>query len=67
MNSINDFIACGDYLIKEGYVHKDQLGAIGHSAGGLLVAAAINMHPQLFRAAILKVIFQNLSVQLTLF
>ncbi|KAK9074466.1 hypothetical protein SSX86_007064 [Deinandra increscens subsp. villosa] len=60
LNSINDFISCGDYLIKEGYVHKDQLSAIGHSAGGLLVAAAINMHPELFRAAILKVPFLDI-------
>ncbi|KAL8249695.1 hypothetical protein R6Q59_006563 [Mikania micrantha] len=60
LNSINDFVSCGDYLIKEGYVHKDQLGAIGHSAGGLLVAAAINMHPELFRAAILKVPFLDI-------
>uniref|UniRef100_A0A6N2MWC1 Prolyl endopeptidase n=1 Tax=Salix viminalis TaxID=40686 RepID=A0A6N2MWC1_SALVM len=56
-NSIHDFISCGNYLISEGYVHKDRLGAIGFSAGGLLVGAAINMNPNLFRAAILKVPF----------
>lgn len=55
LNSINDFISCGDYLTKEGYVCKGQLAAVGHSAGGLLVAAAINRRPELFRAAILKV------------
>lgn len=57
LNSIYDFVSCGEYLIKEGYVCKNQLGAIGHSAGGFLVAAAINMNPELFRAAILKVPF----------
>ncbi|KAJ6357038.1 hypothetical protein OIU78_005014 [Salix suchowensis] len=56
-NSIHDFISCGNYLVSEGYAHKDRLGAIGFSAGGLLVGAAINMNPNLFRAAILKVPF----------
>ncbi|KAI3719320.1 hypothetical protein L6452_20217 [Arctium lappa] len=60
LNSIYDFVSCGDYLIKEGYVHKDQLAAVGHSAGGLLVAAAINMHLKLFRAAVLKVPFLDI-------
>jgi protease II len=54
-NSIYDFTSCGNYLVSEGYVHRDRLGAIGFSAGGLLVGAAINMNPNLFRAAILKV------------
>lgn len=54
-NSIDDFISCGNYLVNEGYVSRDQLGAIGYSAGCLLVGAAINMFPKLFRAAILKV------------
>ncbi|KAL5725748.1 hypothetical protein ACHQM5_008861 [Ranunculus cassubicifolius] len=57
LNSIHDFIACANYLVEEGYVHKERLCAVGHSAGGLLVGAAINMYPQLFRAAILKVPF----------
>lgn len=56
LNSIKDFAACGLYLVKEGFVHKNRLGAIGCSAGGLLVGAAINMYPDLFCAAILKVI-----------
>ncbi|RVX06263.1 Protease 2 [Vitis vinifera] len=54
LNSIYDFVLCGKYLVNEGYVHEDQLGAIGFSAGGLLVGAAINMCPDMFRAAILK-------------
>jgi hypothetical protein len=42
-------------LIKEGYVHKRRLCAVGCSAGGLLVGAVINMLPDLFAAAVLKV------------
>uniref|UniRef100_A0A5B7BPF8 Prolyl endopeptidase n=1 Tax=Davidia involucrata TaxID=16924 RepID=A0A5B7BPF8_DAVIN len=60
LNSIYDFVSCGKYLVDEGYVHKDQLGAVGYSAGCLLVGAAINMHPELFRAAILKVPFLDI-------
>ncbi|GJX74861.1 protease 2 [Tanacetum coccineum] len=44
--SINDFISCGNYLIDEGYVHQNQLAAVGHSAGSLLIADSINMHPR---------------------
>lgn len=55
LNSIYDFISCGEYLINEGFVHKNQLSAFGVSAGCLLVGAAVNMHPELFRSAILKV------------
>ncbi|XP_050223257.1 uncharacterized protein LOC126673230 [Mercurialis annua] len=59
-NSIYDFISCGNYLISEGYVHRDRLSAIGLSAGGLLVGAAMNMNRNLFRAAILKVPFLDI-------
>lgn len=55
LNSIHDFVSCANYLVNEGYVHKQQLSAVAHSAGCFLVGAAINMHPHLFRAAILKV------------
>jgi len=36
-------------------VQENKLAGWGYSAGGLLVAAAINSCPDLFRAAILKV------------
>lgn len=55
LNSISDFVSCGKYLLSEGFVHERRLGAVGVSAGSLLVAAAINMYPELFQAAILKV------------
>lgn len=57
LNSIQDFVSCGQYLINSGLIHKNQLSALGISAGCLLVGAAVNMHPELFRAAILKVPF----------
>lgn len=57
LNSIQDFVSCGQYLINNRLIHKNQLSALGISAGCLLVGAAVNMHPELFRAAILKVPF----------
>ncbi|PIM97077.1 Oligopeptidase B [Handroanthus impetiginosus] len=57
LNSIHDFVSCGEYLISEGFIHRNKLSALGISAGSLLVGAAINMCPELFRAAILKVPF----------
>ncbi|KAL7132648.1 hypothetical protein ABFS83_12G088800 [Erythranthe nasuta] len=57
LNSIHDYVSCGKYLINEGLIHKHRLGAHGVSAGGLLVGSAVNMYPELFRAAILKVPF----------
>ncbi|KAL6573596.1 hypothetical protein OROHE_002055 [Orobanche hederae] len=57
LNSIYDFLSCGEYLINEGFIHKNRLGALGTSAGCLLVGAAVNMNPELFHAAIFKVPF----------
>lgn len=64
-NSINDFVSCASYLVSEDYVHTHRLGAIGYSAGGLLLGAAINMYPNLFRAAILKVNLLSLKQNVT--
>lgn len=55
-NSINDYISCAKFLIEKSIVHENKLAASGYSAGGLLVAAAINRFPDLFRAAVLKVL-----------
>ena len=49
-NSFTDFIACTEHLISRGYSDPERIGAQGASAGGLLVAAAVNLRPDLFRA-----------------
>lgn len=56
-NSIDDYISCAEFLIKEGIVQENKLAGWGYSAGGLLVASSINTRPDLFRAAVLKVPF----------
>ncbi|KAK9678590.1 hypothetical protein RND81_11G221800 [Saponaria officinalis] len=56
-NSIQDFISCAKFLVDEKIADEDKLAAWGSSAGGLLVASAINSCPHLFRAAVLKVPF----------
>ncbi|KAI9089018.1 hypothetical protein K1719_029297 [Acacia pycnantha] len=56
-NSINDYISCAKFLVERDIVDEDKLAGWGYSAGGLLVASAINRCPDLFRAAILKVPF----------
>ena len=58
-NTFLDFIACGEHLIKEGYVAKDKLAVQGASAGGLLMGACMTMRPDLFKAVIAKVPFMD--------
>lgn len=54
-NSIKDYISCAQFLINKGIAEENKLAGWGYSAGGLLVASAINECPDLFRAAVLKV------------
>lgn len=49
-NTFNDFVDCARYLLDQGWVATDRLAAEGGSAGGLLIGAAINQAPELFRA-----------------
>ncbi|WP_372753076.1 prolyl oligopeptidase family serine peptidase [Labilibaculum sp.] len=51
-NSIDDFNAAADYLIKKGYTCADKLAATGASHGGLIVAAAAIQHPELYKAVV---------------
>ncbi|UFH48097.1 prolyl oligopeptidase family serine peptidase [Pseudomonas sp. KNUC1026] len=52
--SFDDFIACAEYLIEEGWTTAEALVIHGASAGGLLVGAVLDRRPELFRAAIAR-------------
>jgi oligopeptidase B len=56
-NTFTDFIAAAEFLIASGFTAPDRLVIEGGSAGGLLIGAVLNMRPELFRAAILRVPF----------
>jgi len=51
-NVFDDFIAAGEYLIREGYTNTEKLAIFGGSNGGLLVGAVTNQRPELFGAAL---------------
>ncbi|XP_065876465.1 uncharacterized protein [Euphorbia lathyris] len=57
VNSVKDYISCAKFLVENEIVQDKKLAGYGYSAGGLLVASAINCCPDLFRAAVLKVPF----------
>ncbi|MBA2571558.1 MAG: S9 family peptidase, partial [Gemmatimonadetes bacterium] len=54
-NSWRDFIACAEYLVREGYTRPERLAVTGGSAGGIVVGRAITERPDLFAAAIIAV------------
>ena len=59
-NSFTDFIACAEYLAREGYTAKGKIVAYGLSAGGLLVGASMNIAPALWGGVIAKVPFVDM-------
>jgi prolyl oligopeptidase len=54
-NTIHDFIACAEELIKLHYTDSAHLGGEGTSAGGILIGGAITQRPDLLRAALIRV------------
>jgi prolyl oligopeptidase len=52
-NSVDDFVACARALFSLGYTSPAYLGAIGQSAGAIMVGAAMVQQPELFRAVYL--------------
>ncbi|WP_245892846.1 prolyl oligopeptidase family serine peptidase [Novosphingobium guangzhouense] len=54
-NVFDDFIAAGEFLVKEGIAKRDGLAIQGGSNGGLLVGAVVNQRPDLFAAAVAQV------------
>jgi oligopeptidase B len=57
MNTFYDFIACAEYLLKNKYTSPNKLVIQGGSAGGLLICAVLNLRPELFKAALVRVPF----------
>jgi oligopeptidase B len=56
-NTFTDFISSGEHLIAGHYTSAQNLVIQGGSAGGLLMGAATNMRPDLFRLVISHVPF----------
>lgn len=54
-NSFDDFYACAEWLIKEGYTNSTKIVARGGSNGGLLMGAAATQRPDLFKAIVCEV------------
>lgn len=51
-NVFDDFIACAEWLIEQGYTQPSKLAIEGRSNGGLLVGACMTQRPELFGAAL---------------
>jgi oligopeptidase B len=57
MNTFTDFIDVGEYLVNQKYVAKNQLYAMGGSAGGMLMGGIANMRPELWAGIVAAVPF----------
>ncbi len=57
VNTFNDFVDCGRYLISEKFTSQGHLYAMGGSAGGLLMGAVVNQAPELWNGIIAAVPF----------
>jgi oligopeptidase B len=56
-NTFTDFIAAAAFLVEQKYTAHDRLTIEGGSAGGLTMAAVLNLRPDLCKAAVLHVPF----------
>ncbi len=54
-NVFDDFVAGGEYLVREGWTSPAHLGINGGSNGGLLVGAAMTQRPDLWGAVVCSV------------
>jgi prolyl oligopeptidase len=52
LNTVFDFIACAEYLVKQHYTTPSKLAAWSASAGGITVGGALTWRPDLFSVII---------------
>jgi oligopeptidase B len=57
VSTFTDFIAAGEYLVREGYTSRGRIVANGGSAGGMLMGVVANIAPDLFLGIIADVPF----------
>jgi prolyl oligopeptidase len=60
VNSITDFIACAEYLTREGWTTPQMLSAMGGSAGGIVIGGAMVRRPELFSGVLIDVGLVNM-------
>ncbi|MTG97730.1 S9 family peptidase [Myroides albus] len=56
-NTFDDFIACSEHVIAQGYTSPKHLYAEGGSAGGMLMGVIVNKRPDLYNGVIAQVPF----------
>ena len=56
-NTFDDFIAVGRHLVENGLAARNNLHAMGGSAGGMLMGTVINEAPELWRSVVAAVPF----------
>ncbi len=57
VNTFNDYVDAGNFLIEEGYSSRGNVVGMGGSAGGLLMGAVANQDPEMFAGIIAAVPF----------
>ena len=58
-NTIDDFIACAEYLIEQKYTRPERLAGMGGSAGGIPTGGSLVKRPDLWAAMIMAVPVTN--------
>jgi prolyl oligopeptidase len=54
-HTIDDFVACAQYLIEQKFTAPEHLAISGTSAGGIAVGGFLNQHPELVAAVLYRV------------
>lgn len=59
-NTVSDFVAASDFLVRYGFTNPRKLGILGARAGAIAVGGAINRRPELYAAAVARAPFMDM-------